>query len=258
MRERIPVVVAATPAFLLGAAFVLLVVLSDTFRTELVTVWNLMLEGDPAPLRQWMLGFGAWAPIVSALLQIATSLIPPLPSFLLSIANAMLYGPVLGGLLTFVTALIAAAACFGFARVVGRPGIKRIVAEEKLARVDGFMARRGLVAVFLARVIPFINPDIASYVAGVTGIRWVPFLAAMAAGSVPATVFYSIVGAAAVETTPWVIGAVVVSTIIPIILLFVFRRRIPTGTVNGDPEADPSRAGRENGEAGGTGPTKPG
>jgi uncharacterized membrane protein YdjX (TVP38/TMEM64 family) len=212
---------------LLVVAFVVLLVWSPGLRGELVTAWDLLVDGDPEPLKDWLLDFGVWAPVVSALLQIATSIFPPLPSFLVGIANAMVYGAVLGGVLTFVTALLAAAVCFGIARLIGRPGVVRIISLESLEKMDDFMDRRGLLAVFLARLIPFINPDVVSYVAGVTGIRWIPFLVAIGAGSVPAVVFYSVVGAAAIESTPWVIGMVAVSTVLPLVLLVVFRKRLP-------------------------------
>lgn len=228
------------PALLLALALVVALVASPEFRGETVTAWNLLREGEPELLRDWLRDFGIWAPVVSALLQVATSVFPPGPSFLLGIVNAMIYGAVLGGLLTFVTALAAAALCFAIARVVGRPGVARLVSAERMEKMDDFMERRGILAVFLARLIPFINPDVVSYAAGVTGIRWVPFLLAMGAGAVPATVFYSIIGATAVETTGWVVGAVAVSTIVPLVLLLVFRKWIARGT--GSDEESKERA----------------
>lgn len=222
-----PLALAALPMVLLIVGFVAFLLWSPGLRAELGTAWSLLVDGDPEPLRDWLLQFGAWAPVVSAVLQVATSIFPPLPSFLVAIANAMVYGAVLGGLLTFVTALLAAAVCFGIARLVGRPGVVRIVSLDSLKKVDGFMQRRGLLAVFLARLIPFINPDVVSYAAGVTAIGWVPFLLAIGIGSIPAVIFYSVVGAAAIESTPWVIAMVVVGTVLPIVLLVMFRRRLP-------------------------------
>jgi uncharacterized membrane protein YdjX (TVP38/TMEM64 family) len=221
-----PVALSLIPAALLVIAFGAALVASPGLRAEMVTVWELLREGEAEPLRDWLRGFGAWAPVVSGLLQLATSIFPPGPSFLLSIANAMLYGALWGGLLTFVTALVAAAVCFGIARVVGRPGVERLVSPETLAKVDGFMERRGMLAVFLARLIPFINPDVTSYAAGVTGIRWVPFLLAMAAGALPATAFYSVVGAAAIEAAGWVVVMVMVATILPLLALLFIRKRV--------------------------------
>ncbi len=202
------------------------IIWDPAIRGEFLHAWDLLWQGEPEALRAWLLDFGAWAPVVSALLQVATSVFPPGPSFLLAIANAMVFGPIFGGILTFATALLAAAVCFGIARVVGRPGVERIVSEERLARVDGFMQRRGMLAVFLGRLIPFVNPDLVSYAAGVTGIRWVPFLAAMGAGTVPSTVFYTLVGAFAVEMSGWVVGVVVAASVVPLLLLLAFRRRL--------------------------------
>ncbi len=225
VRRLPPTLLALVPALLLGVGFLALL-LHGGFRGELVAVWGLLMEGDPEPLRAWLLGFGAWAPAVSALLQVATSVFPPGPSFVVAIANAMLFGMIWGGILTFVTALLAAAVCFGIARVVGRPGVERLVSSRSLERMDAFMARRGLLAVFLGRIIPFINPDVVSYAAGVTGIRWAPFLLAIAAGSIPATLFYSVVGATALEASGWVILSVMAVSTVPLFLLFLFRRRI--------------------------------
>lgn len=221
-----PLALAALPGLAVLLGGVVLVLASARFRAEFGVVWGLLLQGDPDPLRAWLVGFGGWAPLVSTLLQIVTSLIPFLPGFVLAIVNAMLWGAVLGGLLTFGSALLAAAACFGLARALGRPGVERIVNPDSLARMDGFMERRGILAIFLGRLIPFINPDVLSYAAGVTRIGWLPFMAAMAAGAFPATVFYSVVGAVAFESAGRVIGLVAVATLVPLLLLWVFRDRI--------------------------------
>ncbi len=214
------------PTVLLAGGIALLFVADEGLRAEFTTAWGLLSEGDPEALLDWLRSYGAWAPVISGLLQIVTSIFPPGPSFLLGIVNAMLFGVVLGGLLTFGTALVAASICFGIARVVGRPGVERIVAPDNLERVDDFMKRRGIAAVFLTRLIPFINPDIVSYAAGVTGIRYAAFLLAMGAGAIPSTIFYSVIGATAAEASGWVIGIVLVSSIVPVILFVIYRDEI--------------------------------
>lgn len=215
----------------------LIIGLNPSLRGEFLHAWHLLWAGEPDALRHWLRGFGFWAPFVSATLQVATSIFPPGPSFLLAIANAMVFGAVLGGLLTFGTALLAAGTCFAIARAIGRPGVARIVSPERLQRMDRFMERRGMLAVFLGRLIPFINPDLVSYAAGVTGIRWFPFLAAMAAGTIPSTLFYTLVGAWAVEATGWVLLAVGVSTLLPLLGLLLYRRRLYRR--RGDPSRPP-------------------
>lgn len=188
--------------------------------------WFLLLRGEAEGLRLWLLDFGVWAPIASGLLQILSSLVPFLPGFVLAIANAMLYGAWLGGLLTFTTSLLAAAICFWIARAAGRSAVERLVSPGTLARVNGFLERRGWWAVFWGRLLPFINPDVVSYAAGLSRMGGLRFLGAMAAGAFPATVFYSIVGASALRAAPWAIAAVTAATLLPLLLAWYFRERI--------------------------------
>ncbi|TVR61929.1 MAG: TVP38/TMEM64 family protein [Gemmatimonadales bacterium] len=209
---------------LVGAAAVFFVQHPDA-REQAVVAWDLLWDGEPEPLRDWLLSFGVWAPVISALLQVATSIFPPGPSFILGIVNAMIFGLVPGALLTFGTAMGAAALCFGIARVVGRPGVVRLVSEERLEQVDGFMQRHGILAVFVARLIPFFNPDVVSYAAGVTGLRWFPFLLGVGAGSVPAVLFYSVIGATAVEASGWVIVMVMAASFLPLLLVAILGQR---------------------------------
>jgi uncharacterized membrane protein YdjX (TVP38/TMEM64 family) len=225
-RLNLPLTLAALPALLLTAGAIYLVAFDAGLRGELVVAWRLLLQGEPEALRTWLVDFGPWAPVISALLQVATSLIPFLPGFVLAIANAMIWGAVLGGTLTFASAIVAAAACFGLSRILGRPGVERIVRRESLERVDDFMENHGVMTIFLGRLIPFINPDILSYAAGVTKIGWIPFLLAMAGGALPATVFYSLVGALAVDAAGWVIGVVLLAASLPLVLLWFFRDRL--------------------------------
>ncbi|TVP50191.1 MAG: TVP38/TMEM64 family protein [Gemmatimonadales bacterium] len=220
-----PVMLALLPTVVVVGGVGALVGFNPSLRNEFLLAWGLLWDGDPDAIRAWMLGFGGWAPVVSAGLQVATSVFPPGPSFLLGIVNAMIFGPLLGGLLTFGSAILAAALCFGIARSIGRIGVERIVSEASLARVDAFMARRGMLAVFLGRIVPFINPDLVSYAAGVTGIRWAPFLVAMAAGSVPSTVFYTLVGTWAVDLAGWVLLVVGLASVLPLLGLILYRRR---------------------------------
>jgi uncharacterized membrane protein YdjX (TVP38/TMEM64 family) len=216
-------VLTLLPTLLLLAGVVIFVVLLPGVRQEFLVVWDLLVEGDVEPLRMWLLSFGAWAPLVSVLLQVATSVFPPGPSFLLALANPLIFGPFRGALLTLGSAVLAAGICFGLARVLGRPWVSHVVSPEKLARMDGFMARNGIFAVFLGRLIPFINPDLVSYAAGVTGIRWGPFLLAMALGTLPSTLFYTVIAITALEVTGWVIGGVVIVSILPLLLLVFLR-----------------------------------
>jgi uncharacterized membrane protein YdjX (TVP38/TMEM64 family) len=152
-----------------------------------------------------LLSFGPWAVVVSVLLQIITSVLAPLPSFVVTFTNAFVFGFWWGVMLTFSSALLASAICFGIARVLGRPVVERLATRRALEATDVFFARHGLYAVVIARLIPFINPDVISYAAGLTSLRWRVFLISIALGSIPSTLLYSYLGALGVTAVGWLL-----------------------------------------------------
>ena len=195
------------PWALLAAALTTLTayLLLPELRTAVNEALALVARADIAPLREYLLSFGPWAVAVSALLLIITSILAPLPNFVLTFANAFIFGFWWGAILTFSTALFASAICFGIARILGRPVVERLATRRALEATDGFFARHGAYAVVIARLIPFINPDVISYAAGLTALRWRVFLISVAVGSIPSTLLYSYLGALGVTSVGWLL-----------------------------------------------------
>ncbi len=91
------------PGIVLGLAYLL----SATFRSEVNRAAGILGQGDVAGRRDYILSFGVWAPVVSALLMILQALAAPLPGFLLAFANGLAFGAFWGGMLSFVSAALA-------------------------------------------------------------------------------------------------------------------------------------------------------
>jgi uncharacterized membrane protein YdjX (TVP38/TMEM64 family) len=145
--------------------------------------------------RAYVRGFGAWAPVVSAALMVLQAVIAPLPAFVVTFANGLAFGWAPGALLSWSSAMVGAALCFGLSRALGRPAIERLLGgRAALDRVDRFFARHGERAVLLARLLPFVPFDPVSFGAGLTPMRLWPFLAATGLGQLPATILYSYLG----------------------------------------------------------------
>jgi uncharacterized membrane protein YdjX (TVP38/TMEM64 family) len=146
--------------------------------------------------RGWALGFGPWAPLASAAVMVAQSVAAPLPAFVVTFANGLLFGWAWGALLSWSSAMLGAAACFGIARALGRPAVERLAGgAAALDAADRFFVRHGRRAILLARLLPFVPFDPVSYVAGLTPVRLGPFLLATGLGQLPATLLYSWLGA---------------------------------------------------------------
>jgi uncharacterized membrane protein YdjX (TVP38/TMEM64 family) len=145
--------------------------------------------------RAYLLGFGAWAPVASAAIMVLQAVIAPLPSFVVTFTNGLLFGWAWGALLSWSSAMAGAALCFGIARVLGRPAVERLLGgAAALDRADRFFVSHGRRAILLARLLPFVPFDAVSYGAGLTSTSFRGFLVATGAGQIPATLAYSYLG----------------------------------------------------------------
>ena len=151
---------------------------------------KLDLEG----LKKYILSFGMWAPVISFLLMILQSVAAPLPAFIITFANAALFGWVNGAILSWTSAMVGAALCFYIARFLGRDTVERLTSKLALKNIDEFLGKYGKHTVLIARLLPFISFDLVSYGAGLTSMRFIPFFVATGIGQLPATIVYSYVG----------------------------------------------------------------
>lgn len=152
-------------------------------------------------VRGYLLGFGLWAPAVSFLLMILQSVVAPLPAFIITFANAGLFGWVKGAVLSWSSAMAGAALCFYIARFLGREAVEKLTSRTALERVDKFFKQYGKYAILIARLLPFISFDIVSYGAGLTSMGFWPFFIATGIGQLPATIVYSYIGGMLTGTT---------------------------------------------------------
>jgi uncharacterized membrane protein YdjX (TVP38/TMEM64 family) len=203
-RGRLPLILAASGAAALALAYLI----APAFRSLARHTIDALLQADAERMREYLLGFGAWAPIVSALLMVLQALLLPLPSVALTLANGLVFGTGWGTLLSWSSALLAAVICYYLARLFGRPMVTRLVGGNALALADRFFERHGAHAVLLARLIPGISFDVVSYVAGLSSVRLGPFVLATAIGQLPATLAYSFLGANLSQAARWKLGIV--------------------------------------------------
>ncbi len=155
---------------------------------------RLLSEGDVEALKAFLLSFGAWAPVISFLLMVLQSLIAPLPAFVLTLTNGLLFGAFWGSVLSWGSAMVAAALCFGLSRLLGRRSVEKFVSPSALAMADAFFARYGKYAVLVARLLPWISFDLVSYGAGLTPMGFWGFWSMTGIGQLPATLFYTYLG----------------------------------------------------------------
>lgn len=191
------------------------------FRAISYRVLMPLASGDVRVLKDFILSFGWWAPVISFLLMILQTLIAPLPAFILTIANAMAFGFFYGFLLTYISAMAAALIAFFITRSLGRPFVERWLQGRSL---DASFERYGAWGVLALRLIPVVSFDFVSFAAGLTAMRARHFALATIVGMFPASVAYSLLGNSIDSAGRW---SLIGGTILLVVLLlgtFFFRR----------------------------------
>jgi uncharacterized membrane protein YdjX (TVP38/TMEM64 family) len=130
----------------------------------------------------------------SFLLMVFSSLIAPLPAFMITLSNAAIFGWWQGALLSWSSAMMGSALCFGISRALGRDVVEKFAGNGALASVEGYFEKYGTKTILICRLLPFVSFDAVSYFAGLTPMKFLPFFIATGIGQTPATIVYSYVG----------------------------------------------------------------
>ena len=204
---------------LAAAVFLLLFFAVPSFHDWLVSIFELFK--DPQAMREYIAAYGPLDPAVSALLMMLQSVAAPLPAFLITFANGLLFGVWWGTALSWSSAMLGAALCFSIARYFGRPAVVKLTSEFALDASDRFFERYGKHAVLIARLVPIISFDVISYGSGLTGMRFLGFWLATGIGQLPATILYSYLGDEATGTIKilfWAFGIVIAISIVTVLI----------------------------------------
>ena len=180
---------------LLVAAVLLIVYLSVPSVNAFITNAAALLgSANVDAVIEYIRSFGAWAMVFSFCLMVFSSLIAPLPAFMITLSNAAIFGWWQGAILSWSSAMVGAALCFFVARGLGRDVVEKFAGKGVLAGVENYFEKYGTKTILVCRLLPFVSFDAVSYFAGLTPMKFVPFFLATGIGQTPATIVYSYVG----------------------------------------------------------------
>ena len=157
-------------------------------------IFVMFASGDFTEVKQFISSYGVYAAAISFALMVLQSVMAPLPAFVLTFANANLFGWWQGAILSWSSAMAGAALCFYIARILGRDVAEKLTSKAGLKQVDEFFEKYGNNTILICRLLPFVSFDIVSYAAGLTSMSFWDFFIATGIGQLPATIVYSYVG----------------------------------------------------------------
>lgn len=169
---RRPVVISLAAIFL---AFIVGYVVAVRF-------FGLSLNFDAQPFKDWVDGFGVWGPVIFIAVMALSVLFAPIPNVPVFVAAGLAWGPVVGTFYSMAGLVIGSALAFQVARWLGRRHLHRLVGAKMAGRLDHLADTMGGRVIFWSRLLPAVNFDWISFVAGMTSIRFMPFIIYSALG----------------------------------------------------------------------------
>lgn len=152
------------------------------------------LLSDPTVVREWIAGFGVFAPLVFVLVQIVEVVVTPVPGTAMALLGGYLFGAIPGAVYSTIGSTIGSAIAFALTKRYGRPFVERWAPSAVLERFDGFVATAGLPGLFVMFVVPGMPDDVLSFLAGLTEIRLSTFVFLAAIGRFPQYVLVALAG----------------------------------------------------------------
>jgi uncharacterized membrane protein YdjX (TVP38/TMEM64 family) len=138
---------------------------------------------------------GLFAPLVSIGLMVFQAIAAPIPSFIITGANGLVFGYVWGSIISWIGAMIGATVSFYLAKKWGFQYIEKKFKGKRLTRVlEKINGPYAFLFIFLSRILPVVSFDLISFLAGFSGIGLRTFLIATGIGMVPGTIAYTVVG----------------------------------------------------------------
>ncbi|WP_201723156.1 TVP38/TMEM64 family protein [Exiguobacterium sp. KRL4] len=182
------------------------------------------LNINPSDIKEWILSFGMWAPILYILLYTIRPLIF-FPASVLSITGGLAFGALMGTVYTVIGATLGAVVAFLVAKKLGTGLIKQKDGAGKVEQIQRQLEKNGFIYVLIFRLLPIFNFDLISYAAGLSKVRLLPFFLATLIGIIPGTFAYNFLGSSIVSKDPRIIiGAVTVFVVLTIVPWYIQKR----------------------------------
>jgi uncharacterized membrane protein YdjX (TVP38/TMEM64 family) len=185
------------------------------------------LQFSPRELREWIMSFGWWSPVIYIALQIVRPYIL-FPASVMSITAGLAFGPVLGTVYTLTGVTAGAVAAFITARKFGRRVVRREW-QERYEKVRRKVEENGFFYVLLFRLIPFVHYDLISYASGLSRIPLRAFVWGTLLGVIPGSIGYNFLGSSLVESDVRLVLVSIVFLATFLGIAFLFRKKIWAG-----------------------------
>ncbi|HEX2914466.1 MAG TPA: TVP38/TMEM64 family protein [Chloroflexia bacterium] len=189
---------------IIGLALLLLVIAALYFLpSQLTSDWLGNTFSSAAALKEYILSFGPWAPLIFFLIQFVQVIVSPIPGSVTTLAGGALFGAIPSFLLSGSGTVAGSLVAFYLARIFGQKLVSRLVGKKIYERYNGFFSGKFVVGLFLMFIFPFFPDDALCLLAGLSTMRLGIFLLLQLLGRLPGVFLTTLVGSGVINLSLW-------------------------------------------------------
>ena len=171
------------------AIIVAITILIGFFSAPLLSMFK-----DHETLREYILGYNAFAPIVFIIIQVAQVLLAPIPGQITGFVAGYLFGWWKGTLFAMLGLALGSLIAFSLARTFGRPFVEKVLDKTVLKKFDYVSTHKGPFTLFMFFLLPAFPDDALCFIAGLSVLPIRHFMAIMILGRLPGMLLLSLTG----------------------------------------------------------------
>lgn len=171
-------------------------------KNEIINISHLFSEMDQ--LKNYILSFGLWSPVVFFIIQTLQVIIAPIPGNVTGVVSGAVFGITFGFVLSGVATILGSCIAFLLAKKYGKPLVKKLVNDKMLNKYDKLSSGKITKGLFLLFLIPFVPDDILCFIVGLSGITLKKFMIIVIIGRLPGTLSSVLIGAGLLQSNSYI------------------------------------------------------
>jgi uncharacterized membrane protein YdjX (TVP38/TMEM64 family) len=217
--SRVPLFISMTLLLvLIGSYFIF-----PGVRNAINEAFKVLTSEDEERIQAWVSQFGILGPIALIVGMVVQMFMFVIPNVLLMMIAILSYGPVWGGVISFVGVFASSSLGYVIGRYIGPVTVNKLINIKNQQKISQFIEDYGIGAILITRLASISN-DSLSFVAGILKMSYQKYISATLAGITPLIVLLAIYGKnGKIEKALIVIGGL--SLILLVLYIIIDKRR---------------------------------
>jgi len=192
------------------------------FKEEINTAVDVLTGEDEERIERWVSTFGVFGPVVIVVGMMVQMFLFVVPNVLLMMIAIVSYGPVWGGIISFVGVFAASSFGYYIGGKLSKVTLARFVSIETQRKIAQFIQDYGMGTIMITRLSSFSN-DALSLVAGMLKMGYKKYIVSTLIGSTPLIVVLAIFGKN--EKIEWALIWITAASLIMLVIYIIIDKK---------------------------------